>query len=203
MARQTKTRSKAPEKRSRARNARPKIERAALKLFIHDGIDGATTREIAEEAGVSEGALYRHYKGKDELARALFMETHNRLGGMMMEALAGDGPLEEKVRAAVAAYCALADEDFLLFSFHLVSLDRYLPYDTRREDDPVSITERIIKDLMDRGDVKAGDPALKTAMCLGVVMQAGQNKVYNRLPGPFSAHIDTFTRAILAILRDV
>ena len=70
----------------RARNARPKIERAALKLFIHEGIDAATTREIAEKAGVSEGALYRHYKGKDELALSLFMETHNRLGAMMAQA---------------------------------------------------------------------------------------------------------------------
>ena len=32
-------------KKPRARNARPKIERAALKLFIHEGVDAATTRE--------------------------------------------------------------------------------------------------------------------------------------------------------------
>ena len=53
--------------KGRTRNARPKIERAALKLFVNEGIDAATTREIASVAGVSEGALYRHYKGKDEL----------------------------------------------------------------------------------------------------------------------------------------
>jgi hypothetical protein len=38
-------------------------------------------------------------------------------------------------------------------------------------------------------------------MCLGVVMQSGQNKIYNRLPGPFSQHIEAFTRAILAIIH--
>ena len=59
-----------PVSRERARNARPKIERAALKLFVEEGIDAATTREIAMSAGVSEGALYRHYSGKDELALA-------------------------------------------------------------------------------------------------------------------------------------
>jgi AcrR family transcriptional regulator len=188
-------------KKPRARNARPKIERAALKLFIHEGVDAATTREIAEQAGVSEGALYRHYKGKDELALALFMETHNRLGKMMMEALAGGGSLEEKVGAAVSAYCQLADEDFLLFSFHLVSLNRYLPYDKRREDDPVSITERIIAGLMQDGTIPKGDPAVKAAMALGVIMQAGQNKIYNRLPGPLSQHAHAFTKAILAVLH--
>ena len=181
----------------RARNARPKIERAALKLFIHEGIDAATTREIAEKAGVSEGALYRHYKGKDELALSLFMETHNRLGAMMAEALTGDGSLEEKVHAAVKAYCELADEDFLLFSFHLVSLNRFLPYDKRRDDDPVSITEKIIAGLMSEGHIPKGDPALKAAMALGVVMQSGQNKIYNRLPGPFSQHADAISRAVM------
>jgi AcrR family transcriptional regulator len=187
--------------RPRARNARPKIERAALKLFIHEGVDAATTREIAEKAGVSEGALYRHYKGKDELALSLFMETHNRLGTMMAEALSGEGTLEQKVNAAVAAYCDLADEDFLLFSFHLVSLNRFLPYDKRRDDDPVTITEKIIAGLMSDGHIPRGDPALKAAMALGVVMQAGQNKIYNRLPGPLSQHAEALSRAVLCVLN--
>ncbi len=189
------------EKKVRVRNARPKIERAALKLFIHEGVDAATTREIAEKAGVSEGALYRHYKGKDELALSLFMETHNRLGVMMADALSGDGTLDEKVHAAVRAYCELADADFLLFSFHLVSLHRYLPYDKRRDNDPVSITERIIGGLMEQGVIPRGDPALKAAMALGIVMQAGENKIYNRLPGPLSQHAAALARAVVAVLQ--
>lgn len=188
-------------KKPRARNARPKIERAALKLFVGEGIDGATTRDIAENAGVSEGALYRHYKGKDELALALFMETHNRLGEMVLKAAQTEGGLDAKVRAIVTAYCTLADEDWLLFSFHLVSLNRYVPYDTKRDDDPTTITENIIKALIDAGEIPKGDPQLLAAMALGVVMQAGQNKAYNRLPGPFSQHIEAFTRAIIAILK--
>lgn len=192
---------KEPDKKPRVRNAKPKIERAALKLFIHEGVDAATTREIADKAGVSEGALYRHYKGKDELALSLFMATHNRLAMMLSEVLSGPGTLEQKVKAAVKAYCELADEDFLLFSFHLVSLNRYLPYDKRREDDPVSITERIISGLMEEGTIAKGDPALKAAMALGVVMQAGLNKIYNRLPGPLSQHAPALARGVLAVLK--
>jgi AcrR family transcriptional regulator len=188
-------------RRPRVRNARPKIERAALQLFVEEGVDAATTRSIAEQAGVSEGALYRHYKGKDEMALALFMETHNRLGTMMAEAFEQGGALEERVRRVVTAYCSLADEDWLLFSFHLLSMHRYLPHDIRRDDDPVSITERLIRGLMKEGEIPEGDPALLAAMSLGVMTQAGQNKAYSRLPGPFSAHIPAFTRAIIAILK--
>ena len=190
----------ADQKRPRARNARPKIERAALELFIKDGVDAATTRNIADVAGVSEGALYRHYKGKDELALTLFLETHNRLGDMMLTAFSQDGTLEEKVHGAVSAYCAFADEDWLSFSYHLVSLNRYLPHDTRRDDDPVSVIEKLIQHLMDQGDIPKGDPAILAAMSLGIVMQSGLNKIYNRLPGTFSQHVDTFTKAIMAIL---
>lgn len=197
----TSTSASDPQKKSRARNARPKIERAALKLFIHEGVDAATTREIAEEAGVSEGALYRHYKGKDELALHLFRETHQRLGVMMAEALTIDGSLEDRVKAAVTAYCELADDDFLLFSFHLVSIHRYIPYDKKRDDDPVSVTEKIIENLMDTGLIPKGDVSLKAAMVLGIMMQSGQNKIYNRLPGPMSQHIPAFTNAILAVLH--
>ncbi|MEM9571983.1 MAG: TetR/AcrR family transcriptional regulator [Pseudomonadota bacterium] len=188
------------QKRPRARNARPKIEKAALELFIRDGVDAATTRNIADNAGVSEGALYRHYKGKDELALALFMETHNRLGEMMLTAFTEPGTIEDKVRRAVAAYCAFADEDWLSFSYHLVSLNRYLPHDTKRDDDPVSVVEKLIETLMETGDIPNGDPAILAAMSLGVVMQPGLNKIYSRLPGPFSQHVDTFTRTIMAIL---
>ncbi|MEP1142254.1 MAG: TetR/AcrR family transcriptional regulator [Henriciella sp.] len=190
----------ADQKRPRARNARPKIEKAALELFIREGVDAATTREIADVAGVSEGALYRHYKGKDELAVALFMDTHNRLGEMMGAAFMAPGTIEEKVRKAVTAYCAFADEDWLSFSYHLVSLNRYLPHDTKRDDDPVSVVETLVQHLMDAGEIPKGDPAILSAMSLGVVMQSGLNKIYNRLPGPFSQHVDTFTRTILAIL---
>jgi AcrR family transcriptional regulator len=189
------------QNKSRTRNARPKIERAALKLFIDEGINAATTREIANAAGVSEGALYRHYKGKDELALSLFMATHNRLGEMLREALSAPGSLEERVARAVEAYCAIADDDWLLFSFHLVSLNKFLPHDERRSDDPVTILETLIAAMMKAGEIPYGDPALTTAMCLGVVMQSGLNKVYNRLPGPFAAHAPTFTRTILAILH--
>ena len=189
------------QKRPRARNARPKIERAALKLFISEGVDAATTREIADVAGVSEGALYRHYKGKDELALALFMETHNRLSEMMQAAFSQPGTIEQRVRRAVTAYCELADEDWLLFSFHLVSLNRFVPHDTRRDDDPVSIVEKLVAGLMQAGEIPKGDPALIAAMSLGVVLQSGLNKIYNRLPGPFSQHADAFTRTIMAILQ--
>ena len=47
---------------------------AAAPIFARLGRDGATTKEIARAAGVSEALLYRHFTSKDVLYAAL--ETH-------------------------------------------------------------------------------------------------------------------------------
>ncbi|MEZ0273872.1 MAG: TetR/AcrR family transcriptional regulator, partial [Roseimicrobium sp.] len=49
-----------------------KIIAAALNVFARDGIPRATTRIIAEEAGVNEVTLFRHFTNKDGLLQAVF-----------------------------------------------------------------------------------------------------------------------------------
>lgn len=46
---------------------REKLVDAARSLFAEKGFDRATTAEIAREAGLSEGTIYRHFKSKREL----------------------------------------------------------------------------------------------------------------------------------------
>lgn len=44
-------------------NTQKKIIDAAIKVFSEKGFEGATTSEIAQEAGVAEGTIFR-YSGK-------------------------------------------------------------------------------------------------------------------------------------------
>ena len=185
----------------RARNAKPKIEQAAIALFISEGIDAATTRRIAELAGVSEGALYRHYKGKDELAEALFLSIHQKMSELLIAAALSANELDARVSAVVSAYCKLADEEWNLCCYHLLNINRFIKNDVKRNDDPVTLTETLIQELMNTGAIPKGDPPLLAAMCLGVVMQAGQNKIYGRLDNPMSDYEDALTKGIIAILR--
>ncbi len=43
---------------------------AARKVFVEKGLDGARTRDIAAEAGINEGLMYRHFSSKESLFEA-------------------------------------------------------------------------------------------------------------------------------------
>ncbi|WP_227999982.1 TetR/AcrR family transcriptional regulator [Nocardia australiensis] len=44
-----------------------KVRAAAIRLFARSGFGGTTMRDIAREAGISPGSIYRHYETKEEL----------------------------------------------------------------------------------------------------------------------------------------
>ncbi|HMA35297.1 MAG TPA: TetR family transcriptional regulator, partial [Chloroflexia bacterium] len=45
-------------------NARSRLERAALQLFIERGFEQTTVVEIASQAGVTERTFFRHFADK-------------------------------------------------------------------------------------------------------------------------------------------
>jgi len=50
---------------------REQILRAATRVFAEKGFNRATTREVAREAGISEGTIYNYFEDKDALLMAI------------------------------------------------------------------------------------------------------------------------------------
>lgn len=48
-----------------------KVLTTALKLFASNGFDGTTTAKIAQQAGVSEGTIYKYFSSKEDLLAKL------------------------------------------------------------------------------------------------------------------------------------
>ena len=180
---------------------KPRIERAALEVFVREGFDAATTKLIAAQAQVSEGALYRHYRSKDELAVSLFMGVHRRLSTLIEDASAEAEGIRDKAAAIVAAYCEVADEDWLLFSFHMLHIHRFLPYYQEDGRDPVSTVESVVKQAMRDLELPPGDPRLLAAMAIGLIAQVAQNRAYGRLgDDSLTSHAPIMTAAVQAVL---
>ena len=100
----------APDAYSEARVA--EIHDAAVRVFVRKGIEAARMQDIAVEAGLSAGALYRYFSGKEELTRSVLdgCEAENRR--LFAEARAtSDSPLEAIVATGRAAWSWFEGDD--------------------------------------------------------------------------------------------
>lgn len=53
-------------------NTKQEILRVSLDLFSRHGYPGTSVRQIAGEVGISESAIYNHFKSKNEILKAIF-----------------------------------------------------------------------------------------------------------------------------------
>lgn len=83
---------------------------AALELFAQQGVENTTIREIAMRADASEGALYRHFDGKADLADWLYDrctgELRSHMGRSTTEDASPETRLEELVRGLFEFYAS-------------------------------------------------------------------------------------------------
>src|SRR5438093_3523343 len=94
---------------------RPDIERAALRLFVTHGVRGTTIRDIAAGAGVAEGTLYRHWRSKRDLARAVYRDCAAAVTAELRRAANTEPTARGKLSAALRALFRSAREDALLY----------------------------------------------------------------------------------------
>lgn len=100
------------------RDARPPVEAiraAAFAQFAERGYPVVTVRDIMKACGLTQGALYNHFKSKDELLHDIIASTQSELERLCQQAVAGAGPdaraqLAAFVRVYVMRHCRLRIE---------------------------------------------------------------------------------------------
>jgi AcrR family transcriptional regulator len=102
---------------------RARILRAARKVFGRRGYHGATIEEIADEAGLSNGAIYYNFDSKGDLFLALLEDRMEERVRHMRRTLTGgrpsgrDGGLAEEARDATRSLKESPEWRLLLFEF--------------------------------------------------------------------------------------
>jgi AcrR family transcriptional regulator len=172
----------------------------ALNLFVEQGIDGTTIRDIAGAAGIAEGTLYRHYPGKEALAWDLFSRHFTAFALELQRTQAGQPTLWAKLAAMVEQFCAFFDDDPVLFSYLLLAQHGQLQKVTPEMPNPVEVVREVLAAAMDRGEIPAGDPNLAAAMVLGIVLQVATFKIYQRLTQNLSSLAEFMVEACRRVL---
>jgi AcrR family transcriptional regulator len=160
---------------------REEIISAALVLFRERGVKATTIREIAEEAGVTSGALYRHFPGKVSLAQTLFEDCADRMTGSLRAAAeSADEPLgvaqASKPASALArttrALLEFSRDEPAAFGFILDRHEREIQRNQPGRVLPKDVFEEIIRAGVAQGCFPPQDVSLSTAMIIGMCLRA-------------------------------
>jgi AcrR family transcriptional regulator len=66
-------------------DTRQRILDVSSELFVEQGYDGTSLREIAERLGISKAALYYHFAGKDQILFALLEPAKEMIGQLHLQ----------------------------------------------------------------------------------------------------------------------
>ena len=141
-------------------DAKDRILSAARRSFATAGFEGASTRQIAADAGVAQSLLLYHFGSKDALWRAVMDALFENLRSRAVR----DGTVRERLEAAVRAFIDLCAED--------ADLHRIITIEGRHQNERLKwLVEKHLRDnyrasvdLIRQGQaegcVRAGDPTL-------------------------------------------
>ncbi|HEX6496334.1 MAG TPA: TetR/AcrR family transcriptional regulator [Acidobacteriaceae bacterium] len=109
----------------RTKETRELLLKAAEKIFVRDGYEGAELGEVATLAGRTKGAIYAHFKSKEDIFLALIKQHTTRYRAQMEEMLAQSRSIDENL-AAFRRFClTLADDQawsLLFLEFKLFAI---------------------------------------------------------------------------------
>ena len=92
-------------------NRQLEIIEAAGKILTESGINGLTTKNLAEKVGFRESALYRHFKGKEEIIVTLLKYLAENMDERYTAAISAAQSPEEKFKTLFQSQFAFFDKN--------------------------------------------------------------------------------------------
>ncbi len=178
----------------------PQLIRAAVKLFVEQGIDATTTKQIAEAADVAEGTLYRHFRSKEEMASTVFLTHLEAFSRELDKAAAPLSNTKDKIRALIQCYFAFFESERILFEYILATEHRELKKYPVTFRQPLHVLMDILEQGVSKGDIPEQDLTLSAAYIIGMVSRVSIFRSYGRIQESLIHNIDQVTEACWKVI---
>jgi AcrR family transcriptional regulator len=93
---------------AQGRATRGQLIEVATGLFAEHGYEGTSIEAVLSAAGVSRGALYHHFAGKEALFEAVVLAATDRVSAELGEAVSGCSDPVDALRTGAVAWISLA-----------------------------------------------------------------------------------------------
>jgi AcrR family transcriptional regulator len=168
---------------------RARVVHAARVRFLNEGVDGASLRKIASDAGTNIGMVYYYFKTKDDLFLAVVEEIYGVVLADLTQLLTSELPTQERLQQLYQRIARITDEEFqvirLVLREALVSSTRLARLGSRFLRGHIPVVMACLTDGMANGQVRSElHPALLLAatFSLGVMPQIARRLIAAAVP---------------------
>jgi AcrR family transcriptional regulator len=91
-------------------STRERLVSSARDLFAERGYHGASVQEVLDRTNVSRGALYHHFRNKEQLFEAVFEVVEEEIAAKLVDAASGASSGKQALRAGCAAWFELTKD---------------------------------------------------------------------------------------------
>ena len=135
---------------------------AACDIYLLEGYKGMSMRKVAQKAGISPTAIYRHYENKEALHHQVLREGFRTFDSYLQAALDGKSALA-RLNLAAERFFAFATEQKKYYEILFLTMDHTVEHTIKGalfKDATVSqefMVDRV-RDCMRDGSLKDDDP---------------------------------------------
>ena len=169
------------------RNTKEDILLASLNLFAHAGYEGVTMRDIAEQVGIRQSSIYKHFEGKQEIFDSLVerMDTEYRKKFGEMRLTFGDSDkraeqyiskkLSDMAEIGVTMFKYWTQDEYASLFRKMLTIEQYHSseiaklYDKYFLSGIIHFQSEIISYLVENGFFKQGDYRLMAMEFFGAI----------------------------------
>ncbi len=147
----------------------------SAKLFSQQGYNGVSIRDIAQACGMTNAALYYHFKNKEDLFLAMLQRDHEKAMAALHEAAGRPGELREDLKQLVTLYTAITcarRQSFQTLWRDLRSIEDARGYRMLSEmrTQFLAPLERRIAQAQAAGEIKSGETRLYARLLHGLII---------------------------------
>jgi AcrR family transcriptional regulator len=182
---------------------------AARGLFLQQGVDGASLRQIATDAETNIGMIYYYFKTKDDLFLAVVEEIYAKVSTDIQALATEDRPIEERIHGLFTRFADMSEAETqvlqLILREALVSSERLQRVATRFQAGHIPVVANMMLGGMADGSVRSDlNPiaVMIPVFLLGIMPQLAHRRVTaSQLPiAPLLPSTQDTARMLLDVL---
>ena len=175
-----------------------RILTAALELFVERGFHKVSIHDIQKLSDVSIGSIYKHFGGKEGVAKALYDHLLNEFDELMDKINQLEASQIEKSNELIRRLFVYTESkrDIISFVFHSKHKE-FLPGESLICDEKPFLAMRgIVEKGIKEKEINASNPIIAGATIFGSVIRLIQLRLDGVIKEPLEQHYDEITSSI-------